>query len=246
MIREDGNFAAVIIEPIVGTNGVLIPPKDYLPRLQKICKQRGVLLIADEVMSGWGRVGEWFAVDHFGIVPDILCTAKGVTSAMAPLGVVATSRQVSDYFDDHMFAHGHTYEAHPLTLAPAIAAIDEYRRLDLLNRSKQQGEVLGAKLRELATRHPSVGDVRGLGLFWALDLVKDRATRQPFNTAEDKANRRPMVIDEVTADLMKRGVFCMGWMSHLVIAPPLIIDDAGIDEAVAALDGALSIADSKI
>jgi taurine--2-oxoglutarate transaminase len=165
---------------------------------------------------------------------------------MAPLGVVATSRQVSDFFDDHMFAHGHTYEAHPLTLAPAIAAIDEYRRLDLLNRSRQQGEKLGARLRELKAKHVSVGDVRGLGLFWAIDLVKDRTTKQPFNTAEDKAARKPMVIDEVTADLMKRGVFCMGWMSHLVLAPPLIIDDAGIDEAVLALDAALAIADSRV
>jgi taurine---2-oxoglutarate transaminase len=246
MIREESNVAAVIIEPIVGTNGVLVPPREYLPRLARICKERGVLLIADEVMSGWGRVGEWFAVDHFGITPDILCTAKGVTSAMAPLGVVATSRAVSDHFEDHFFAHGHTYEAHPLTLAPAIAAIDEYRRLDLLARSRVQGEKLGARLRELQGRHPSVGDVRGLGLFWALDLVKDRETRQPFNTAEDKASRRPMVIDEITADLMKRGVFCMGWMSHLVLAPPLIIDDAGIDEAVAALDGALAIADARV
>jgi taurine--2-oxoglutarate transaminase len=246
MIREESNVAAVLIEPIVGTNGVLVPPREYLPRLAEMCKKRGVLLIADEVMSGWGRVGEWFAVDHFGVVPDILCTAKGVTSAMAPLGVVATSREVSDFFDDHFFAHGHTYEAHPLTLAPAIAAIDEYRRLGLLERSRAQGEKLGARLRELQSRHASVGDVRGLGLFWALDLVKDRATKQPLNTAEDKAARRPMVIDEVTGDLMKRGVFCMGWMSHLVLAPPLIIDDAGLDEAVVALDAALAIADARV
>jgi taurine---2-oxoglutarate transaminase len=246
MIREESNVAAVLIEPIVGTNGVLVPPREYLPRLAEICKRRGVLLIADEVMSGWGRTGEWFAVDHWGVVPDILVTAKGVTSAMAPLGVVATSRSVSEHFDDHFFAHGHTYEAHPLTLAPALAAIDEYRRLDLLNRSKLQGEKLGGMLRELATRHPSVGDVRGVGLFWALDLVRDRKTKEPFNTGEDKANRRPMVIDEITADLMKRGVFCMGWLSHLVLAPPLIIDDAGLDEAVAALDGALAIADARM
>jgi len=197
-------------------------------------------------MSGWGRTGEWFAVNHWGVVPDILVTAKGVTSAAAPLGVVATSRAIAEHFDDHFFAHGHTYEAHPLTLAPAIAAIDEYRRLDLLARARRMGEALGAKLRELAQRHPSVGDVRGLGLFWAVDLVRDRATRQPFNTAEDKADRKPLVIDEVTADLMKRGVYCLGWMSHLVLAPPLIIDEAGLDEAVAALDGALALADARI
>ncbi len=246
MMDQENDVAAVILEPIVGTNGVLVPPQDYLPRLAEICKQRGVLLIADEVMSGWGRTGEWFAMNHWGVVPDILCTAKGVTNAMAPLGVVATSRAISDYFDDHLFAHGHTYEAHPLTLAPAVAAIEEYKRLGLLDRAKVQGEKLGGKLRALMPKHPSIGDVRGLGLFWAVELVRDRQSKQPFNTAQDKLARKPMVIDEVTGALMKAGVFCMGWLSHLVIAPPLIIDDAQIDEAIAALDSALSIADSRI
>src|SRR5207237_8665494 len=133
-IDQEGNVAAVIVQPIVGTNGVLVPPKDYLPRLAEVCRSRGVLLIADEVMSGWGRTGTWFAVDHYGVVPDILVTAKGVTSAAAPLGVCATSRAIADHFEDNMFAHGHTYEAHPLTLAPAMAAIDEYKRLGLLER----------------------------------------------------------------------------------------------------------------
>jgi taurine--2-oxoglutarate transaminase len=246
MIEQEHGVAAVLVEPIVGTNGVLVPPKEYLPKLAALCKARGVLLIVDEVMSGWGRTGEWFAVDHWGVEPDILVTAKGLTNAMAPLGLVATTRAVAEHFDDHFFAHGHTYEAHPLTLAPAIAAIDEYRRLDLLARSKAQGEKLGGRLRELQRRHPSVGDVRGLGLFWAVDLVRDRTAKTPFNTAADKAERRPMVIDEVTTDLMKRGVYCMGWISHLVLAPPLIIDDAQIDEAVAALDAALAIADARI
>lgn len=246
MLDKEHDVAAVMVEPIVGTNGVLMPPKDYLPKLARLVKDRGALLIVDEVMSGWGRVGEWFAVDHFGVEPDILVTAKGVTSAMAPLGVVATTRAIADHFEDHFFAHGHTYEAHPLTLAPAIAAIDEYRRLDLLTRSKVQGEKLGGKLRELARKHPSIGDVRGLGLFWGVELVRDRATKQPFNTADDKLARRPMVIDEVTAELMARGVFCVGWLSHLVLAPPLIIDDEQIDEAVTALDAALALADARL
>jgi taurine--2-oxoglutarate transaminase len=246
MIERESNVAAILIEPVVGTNGILVPPPEYLPKLARIARKRGVLLIADEVMSGWGRTGDWFAVNHYGVVPDILCTAKGVTGAVSPLGVVATSRAVADFFEDHMFAHGHTYEAHPLTLAPAIAAIDEYRRLDLLTRARVQGEKLGQKLRRLAEKHPSIGDVRGIGLFWALDLVKDRATRQPFNDAEDKVNRRPLVVDAVTADLLARGVFCMGWMSHLILAPPLIIDDAQLDEAVAALDKSLDIADAAI
>jgi taurine--2-oxoglutarate transaminase len=246
MIEHEENVAAVIVEPVVGTNGVLVPPADYLPRLAKIAKARGVLLICDEVMSGWGRTGQWFAVDNWGVVPDILCTAKGITSAMAPLGVCATSREIGDFFDDNMFAHGHTYEAHPLTLAPAIAAIDEYRRLNLLEAARTQGEKLGAKLRGLAEKHPSVGDVRGIGLFWAVEMVKNRKTKEPLNTPQDKVARKPMTIDQVTADLMQRGVYCVGWMSHLVIAPPLIIDDAQIDEAVAALDHALAIADKVV
>jgi taurine--2-oxoglutarate transaminase len=246
MIDHENDVAAVIVEPIVGTNGVLVPPRSYLPRLAEVCKQRGVLLIADEVMTGWGRTGAWFAVEHWGINPDIMVTAKGLTNAMAPLGLTATTRAIADHFEDHFFAHGHTYEAHPLTLAPAIAAIGEYQRLGLIAKARTQGEKLGAKLRALAAKHPSIGDVRGIGLFWGLELVKDRTTKQPFNTAKDKLERKPMVVDEITADLMKRGISCMGWLSHLVIAPPLIIEDEQLDEAVAALDEALKLADAKL
>jgi len=246
MIDHDEDVAAILVEPIVGTNGVLVPPPEYFPRLAAHAKKRGVLLIADEVMTGWGRTGSWFAVDHWGITPDILTTAKGVTNAAVPLGVVATSRAIADYFEDNYFAHGHTYEAHPVTLAPAIAAIDEYRRLDLINRSAKLGETLGAKLRKLAEKHPCVGDVRGMGLFWALDLVKDRATKEPFNTQQDKAAKKPLVIDAVAAEMTKRGVTVLAWVSHLVIAPPLIITEEQIDEGIAALDAALSIADARM
>ncbi|WP_437285748.1 aminotransferase family protein [Sorangium sp. So ce406] len=246
MIDHEENVAAVLVEPIVGTNGVLIPPAEYLPRIAELARKRGVLLIADEVMSGWGRTGKWFAVDHWGVVPDILTTAKGVTNAAAPLGVVATSRAIADYFDDNMFAHGHTYEAHPLTLAPVIAAIDEYRRLDLLNRSTKMGAIVGEKLRALKEKHPSIGDVRGMGLFWAVELVKDRATKEPFNVPQDKAARRPLVVDAVVAEAAKRGVSLMGWVSHLLVAPPLIISEAEIDEGIAALDAALDVADQKL
>ncbi len=246
MIDHDENVAAIIVEPIVGTNGVLVPPPEYLPRLAALAKKRGVLLIADEVMTGWGRTGKWFAVNHWGVVPDILVTAKGVTNAAVPLGVVATSRAIADHFEDNFFAHGHTYEAHPITLAPAIAAIDEYRRLDLLNQSTRMGELLGAKLRKLAEKHPSVGDVRGLGLFWCVDLVKDRTTKEPFNTPQDKAARRPLVIDAVAAEMTKRGVTALSWVSHFVIAPPLIVTEEQLDEGVAALDAALAVADAKV
>jgi taurine--2-oxoglutarate transaminase len=244
MIEREGNVAAMIVEPIVGTNGVLVPPKEYLPRLREITKKHGVLLIADEVMSGWGRTGDWFAVQHDGVVPDILTTAKGITGAYVPLGLTATTEAIAKHFDDHYFAHGHTYEAHPLTLGPAVAAIHEYKRLNLLERARTVGETIGAKLRELQKKHECVGDVRGRGMFWAVELVADRASKKAIGTQQDKVEGKPLLIDQVTGKMMQLGVSCVGWVSHLVIAPPLIITEAEIDRGVKALDEALSIADA--
>lgn len=245
VLKNEGNVAAMILEPVVGTNGILVPPDDYLPRLHAVLKKYGVLLIADEVMAGWGRTGQWFAVDNWGVKPDILVTAKGVTSAMAPLGVVGTTREIANWFEDGWFAHGHTYESHPLTLAPALAAIDEYKRLGLIERARTMGKVFGEKLKALQARHKSVGDVRGIGMFWAVEIVKDRKTKEPFGTFHDKYARKPMLVDQVTAKLLEQGVYCIGWMSHFVIAPPLIITEAEMDEAVAAFDKALEIADAQ-
>lgn len=246
MIEREGNVAAVIIEPIVGTNGILVPPKEYLPKLRALTKKHGVLLIADEVMTGWGRTGHWFGVDADGVVPDILTTAKGITGAYVPLGLTATTAEVSKYFDDHYFAHGHTYEAHPITLGPAVAAIREYKRLGLIDRSRRMGELLGQKLSAIKERHPSVGDVRGRGLFYAVELVKDRANKAPFNTQSEKLAGKPLVIDQVTSKMMSNGVSCLGWISHLVIAPPLIISEEELDLGLRALDDALSIADAAL
>lgn len=246
MIENENDVAAVLVEPVVGTNGVLIPPSEYLPRLRAICDRQGVLLIVDEVMSGWGRTGEWFAVDHWNVKPDILTTAKGITSAYVPLGLCATTAKIATYFDDHYFAHGHTYEAHPMTLAPATAAIREMQRFKLIPRSKAMGEKLGADLRRLAAKHPCVGDVRGLGLFWALELVQNRETKQPFNTMRDKISGQPLVVDRVAAEMMRRGVAVQAWISHLVLAPPLIVEEPDIALAVAALDEALAIADASV
>lgn len=246
MIKNEGNVAAVLIEPVVGTNGVLVPAKEYLPILREVTEKNGVLLIVDEVMSGWGRTGEWFAVDHWKVTPDILTTAKGITGAYAPLGLTATTREIADYFEDHYFAHGHTYEAHPLTLAPAVAAIREYQRLDLIAGAKRKGEYLGKRLSELERKHPSVGDVRGLGLFWAVELVKNRKTKEPFFTAEDKLAGRPSLLGKIGAEMMGKGVYLLDWLSHFVIAPPLIITQEEIDSGVDALDGSLNIADKEV
>jgi taurine--2-oxoglutarate transaminase len=246
IIRNESDVAAVIVEPVVGTNGVLVPPPEYMPKLRKICDAHGVLLIADEVMTGWGRTGEWFAMNHWNVQPDILVTAKGITSAYVPLGLCATTAKIADFFNDHYFAHGHTYEAHPITLAPAVATIHEMQRLGLVERSKKMGGYLGEKLAALKNSHPSVGDVRGLGLFWGVDLVKNRQSRQPFNTMKDKVEGKPLVVDQVAADMLKRGISIQAWVSHFVVAPPLIIEKEEIDTAVAALDQALAIADALV
>ncbi len=245
-LEREGDVAAMIVEPVVGTNGVLVPVPEYLPRLREITKKHGVLLIADEVMSAWGRVGEWFAVDHWGVRPDLLTTAKGITGAQVPLGLTASTAEVHDAFRDRYFPHGHTYEAHPLTLAPAVAAIGEYRRLGLLEKSRRDGEYLLRRLGEIRDAHPSVGEVRGLGLFAAVELVKNRATREPFNTEDDKLAGRPLVVDQVTAAMLKEGVFCVGWVSHLVVAPPLIVTREELDRALDVLDRSLVVADQKV
>jgi taurine--2-oxoglutarate transaminase len=246
MIKNESNVAAVIIEPVVGTNGILVPPNEYLPRLRKICDDNNVLLIADEVMSGWGRTGKWFAVDHWNIVPDILTTAKGITSAYVPLGLTATTMKVADFFNDHYFAHGHTYEAHPMTLAPAVAAINEMKRLDLINQSVILGNYMQPKLLALKEKHPSVGDVRGIGLFRAVELVKNRKTKESFNTKEDKVAGKPLLVDKITGEMMKNGVYLQSWISHFFIAPPLIITKEEIDFAINVLDKALVIADESL
>ena len=246
MIRNEGNVAAVMVEPVVGTNGVLVPADEYLPKLRKICDDNNVLLIADEVMSGWGRTGKWFAVDNWNVKPDILTTAKGITSAYVPLGLTATNMKIADFFNDHFFAHGHTYEAHPLTLAPAIAAINEIKRMNLIERAVEMGEYLGKKLNDLKEKHKSIGDVRGKGLFWAVEIVKDKTSKEPFNVKEEKVAGKPLTVNKVTVEMMNNGIYMQGWISHFVIAPPLIITKEEIDSAIKVFDEALKIADDEI
>jgi taurine--2-oxoglutarate transaminase len=245
MIRNESDVAAVLVEPIVGTNGVIVPPQEYMAKLRRICDENGVLLIADEVMSGWGRAGAWFAMDLWGVTPDILTTAKGITSAYVPLGLCATSEKIGDYFQDHYFAHGHTYEAHPMTLLPAVATIKEMKRLKLVERAKELEPFVEQKLKALKAKHPSVGDVRGKGLFWAVDLVKDQQTKEPFNTYADKVSGKPLLVDQIAAKMMADGVTIQAWVSHFVIAPPLIVTREQLEEGIAALDRHLSIADEQ-
>ena len=154
--------------------------------------------------------------------------------------------KIASFFDDHFFSHGHTYEAHPLTLAPAIASINEMKRLNLCERANEMGAYLGKKLKDLQPRHASIGEVRGIGMFWAVELVKNRATKAAFNTMADKVAGKPLLVDRVAARMMGNGVYIQSWISHFVIAPPLIISKEDVDHGVAALDEALSLADAEV
>lgn len=246
MMRNESDVAAIIVEPIVGTNGVIVPPDEYMPKLRKVCDETGVLMIADEVMSGWGRSGKWFAMEHWGVTPDILTTAKGITSAYVPLGLCATTSKIAEYFQEHLFAHGHTYEAHPMCLAPAVATIHEMQRLGLVERAAELAPYVEAKLHALKAKHSSVGVIRGKGLFWSVELVKNQVTKQPFNTYTEKMAGKPLVVDQIAARCMADGVILVSWVSHFVIAPPLIVTKAELDHGIDTLDKHLSIADALV
>ena len=245
MIKEEGNVAALIVEPVVGTNGRIVPPPEYFPMVRKICDENNVLLIADEVMTGWYRTGKPFAMDHWDVLPDIMTTAKGCTSAYTPLGITATTRKVADFFEEELFCHGHTYAYHALALSAIPAAIGEYKKLVAAGTMEKVAAHLKAKLFELAERHPCVGDVRGIGHFWAFEIVKNRKTKEPFNVKNDKLTGAPLMTVKIAGEAMKNGVYLMGWYDNLILAPPLIITEAQVDEALAVLDKALEIADAQ-
>ncbi len=246
LIRNEGNIGGMIVEPVTGTNGVIVPPDGYLQRIREITKENDVLLIADEVMSGWGRTGKWFAVENWNVQPDVLTTAKGITGAYLPLSLVATSKKVSDYFEDNYFAHGHTYEAHPVSLAAAKAAIEEYKEKNLIARSSELGKELGRRLEELKEKHKSVGDVRSIGLFGAVELVKNREKKTPFNVYEEKLEGKTLTTDRVSKKAMEKGVYINNWLNHFVIAPPLVISEEELSRGLDTLDECLKISDDEV
>jgi taurine--2-oxoglutarate transaminase len=245
MISEEANVAAIIVEPVVGTNGRIVPPPEYFPMVRKICDDNGVLLIADEVMTGWFRTGQPFAMQHWDVLPDIMTTAKGCTSAYTPLGITATTRKVAEFFEEELFCHGHTYAYHALAMSAIAPAVSEYRRLMASGLPQRVAEHLKQKLYAVAERHPCVGDVRGLGHFWGLEIVKDRKTKEPFNVKADKLCGAPLMTGRISASAMQKGLFIFAWYDNLVIAPPLIITEAQVDEALAILDQALEVGDHE-
>lgn len=243
---EGDTVAAVLVEPIVGSNGILVPPDEYLPRLKEIAHDHGTLLICDEVMAGFGRTGEWFACNLFDVQPDIMTMAKGLTGAYAPLGATIVTPEIADHFEDEMFCHGHTYAGHPLACAAGRAAIRTYQEDNLIEHADEVGTYLGDRLADLREGHPSVGDVRGTGLFWGVELTKSAEERVPFGHREDKISKGTTVVDDVAAAASDRGVYVANMINTLIIAPPLPITEAEVDEAVTALDAALDVSDAAM
>src|ERR671929_1652526 len=193
--------AAVILETVTGTNGIIVPPDGYLQSIREVCDRHGILLIADEVMAGFGRTGTWFGVDNWDVVPDIITVAKGINSGYVPLGAMIVREPISEWVRDKYFAGGLTYSGHPLACASAVAPLQAFQEEGIVENAAAMGEVFRTELAKLADKHPSIGDVRGLGCFWGLELVKDRETREPlvpFNGTGEAAK-------PVTA-LMRRGL----------------------------------------
>jgi taurine--2-oxoglutarate transaminase len=243
ILEGPSTIAAVVIESIVGTNGVLVPPPGYLPGVRELCDRYGILYIADEVMVGFGRIGEWFAFQAFDVVPDLIAFAKGVNSGYVPLGGVVISDRVAAHFDTVAFPGGLTYSGHPLACAAGVATFEVFRRDGILERVRDLGErVVAPRLRAMAQRHPSVGEVRGLGLFWAIELVRDRETREglvPFNASG--ADAAPM--GAVAAACKSAGLWPFVHFNRLHIAPPLVIEETDLVRGLDIIDSALVVAD---
>jgi taurine--2-oxoglutarate transaminase len=245
MIKEEGNVAAIIIEPIVGTSGRMIPPPEYYPIIRQICDEHGVLFVCDEVMSGWFRTGKLFAIEHWDVLPDILTTAKGASAAYTPVAITASTQDVADFFDEEVFCHGHTFAYHALAASAIPAAISEHVKLFDSGLPQKASEYLKQKLYELADKHICIGDVRGVGHFWALEIVKNRKTREPFDTKAEKFSGKALMTGKIAGDAMKNGLYLFAWYDTLAITPPLIINEQEIDEAIHILDKSLEVADKE-
>ena len=235
-------IAAFILETVTGTNGVLIPPDGYMQGVRALCDKYGILMIADEVMSGFGRTGRWFAIEHWGVVPDMITMAKGLTSAYVPLGAVGIRQAIADTFKDKPFPGGLTYSSHPLACATALATLAVYEEDDLIARAARTGTLMANLLADLAARHPSVGAVRSIGLFGVIELVKNRTTRAPmapFNgTSPEMA--------ALGAFFRQEGLFTFVRWNYFFTNPPLSITETELREGFAIMDRALTRADEAV
>ncbi len=236
VIRFEGpeNIAAIFMEGVTGTNGILVPPDDYWPRIREMCDRHGILLVSDEVMSGFGRTGTWFAVDHWAVVPDVITTAKGLTSGYVPLAAVIVSEPIAQYFEDKMLYCGLTYSGHPLACAAGVATLQVYRDEGLIENARLLGKLLGEQLEELKARHLSVGDVRYIGLFAAIELVKDRETKEMLPTAP------------LAKPCRERGLSTFFPANLIFVAPPLSITETEMRDGLGIIDEVLGIADKEL
>jgi taurine--2-oxoglutarate transaminase len=235
-------IAAFILETVTGTNGILIPPDGYLEGVRELCTRHGIVMIADEVMCGFGRTGEWFAVNHWGVVPDLMTAAKGLTSSYLPLGAVAIRPDIASYFEDHVFYGGLTYNSHPLSCAAAIAAVRVLEEDDLVGNAKRLDPVMRRHHEALMTKHPSIGRVRNIGLFGILELVENRDTMEPlspYNVVNE-------TMQAVNGALLERGLFTMIRFNGIMTNPPLCITEEQLDEGFAIVDEALEVADAAV
>lgn len=244
VIRYEGahTIAAVFLETIVGTNGILIPPDGYLKGVRELCDRYGILMVADEVMAGFGRTGRWFAVDHWDVVPDLMTMAKGLTSSYLPLGAVAMNAKVSDAMDAKMFYGGLTYSSHPVSLAAALATIGVYEEDDLIGNAARMGEVMRRHHEALAAKHPSVGAHRNLGLFGILDLVRSHdpwTPLTPFNGTSDE-------MKAIGKFFRENGLYTMVSHNSIHTNPPLCINEEQLAEGFDIIDRALEIADQAV
>ncbi|HEY7701242.1 MAG TPA: aminotransferase class III-fold pyridoxal phosphate-dependent enzyme, partial [Candidatus Limnocylindrales bacterium] len=244
VIRYEGpqTIAAVFLETIVGTNGILIPPDGYLQGVREICDRHGILMVADEVMAGFGRTGRWFAVDHWDVVPDLMTMAKGLTSSYLPLGAVAMRHPIAEAFQDKMFYGGLTYSSHPVSLAAALATISVYEEDGLIENAARLGVTMREHHARLAAKHPSVGATRNLGLFGILDLVRTRepwTPMTPFNGSSDE-------MKAIGKYLREHGLYTMIANNSIHTNPPLCITEDELAQGFDILDGALDIADQAV
>lgn len=235
-------IAAVLLESVTGTNGIIIPPDGYMQGVRALCDKYGILMIADEVMAGFGRTGKWFAIQHWGVVPDLMTMAKGLTSAYAPLGCVGMKPEIAAHFNDRVYQGGLTYTAHPISLAAAIANIQVMQEDHMVEHAAQMGPVLHRLLNDLGESHPSVGEVRSIGLFGIIELVRDPQTREPLAPWNSSSPE----MAAFRAYLKEHGLFVdIHWHTVLII-PPLIITEEQLVEGFKILDEALAITDKAV
>ncbi len=238
------NVAAILMESVTGSSGLIIPPDGYWQALREYADKHGILLIADEVMSGFGRTGKMFAIEHYKVVPDIMTMAKGLTCGYIPLGAVIVRQHIADHFDKNPLVCGLTYSGHPVGCATALATMKAYEEDNLVENSRVMGEVLGSRLQDLKERHHSVGDVRNIGLFGVIECVKNRSTREPLAPWNAKPSEMGAMA-KVAGRLRELGMQTFVRWNWVFTVPPLCIDEAGIDEGIEMIDEALKLADAE-